>query len=56
MCVKTSNKGTLVIVSVCVDDLILMGNHASMFSYFKESTNKEFDMFDLGKMSHFSRS
>jgi len=51
--VKTGSKGTILIVSLYVDDLIFTGNNERMFSDFKESMKKEFDMSDLGKMCHF---
>jgi len=51
--VKKNCKGDLLIVSLYVDDLIFTGNCAQMFSEFKSSMKKNFDMTDLGKMSFF---
>jgi hypothetical protein len=51
--VKTGDKGTLLIVSLYVDDLIFTGNNEDMFLDFKEHMKKEFDMSDMGKMRHF---
>jgi hypothetical protein len=51
--VKTSNKGTILIVSIYVDDLIYTGDDDVMMSKFKESMLREFDMSDLGGMRFF---
>ncbi|MCI27534.1 hypothetical protein A2U01_0048733, partial [Trifolium medium] len=51
--VKTDDRDSLLIVSLYVDDLIFTGNNEVMFSKFKDSMKNEFDMSDLGKMSHF---
>lgn len=53
MFVKTGNEGTLLIVSLYVDDLIFTGNDEEMFDVFKQSMKEEFDMTDLGKMKYF---
>ena len=36
-----------------MDDLIFTGNDEIMFTKFKDSMQKEFDMSDLGKMKYF---
>jgi len=41
--VKTRNEGTLLIVSLYVDDLIFTGNDEEMFDVFKQSMKEEFD-------------
>ncbi|KAK2442749.1 putative mitochondrial protein [Trifolium repens] len=51
--VKTDDGDSLLIVSLYVDDLIFTGNNEAMFSKFKDSMKNEFDMSDLGRMSHF---
>jgi hypothetical protein len=51
--VKTSNKGTILIVSIYVDNLIYTGDDDVMMSKFKESMLREFDMSDLGGMRFF---
>ena len=51
--VKTGNEGTLLIVSLYVDDLIFTRNDEEMFVVFKQSRKEEFDMTDLGKMKYF---
>jgi hypothetical protein len=51
--VRQMDEGKMLIVCLYVDDLIFMGNDASMFSTFKHSMMTEFDMTDLGRMSYF---
>jgi len=51
--IKTGNEGTILIVSLYVDDLIFTGNSESLFVKFKNSMKLEFDMTDLGKMKYF---
>jgi len=43
----------VVIVSLCVDDLIVSGNDGLMIVDFKESMKREFAMTDLGIMWYF---
>lgn len=50
---KSGAKTDMLIISLYVDDLIFAGNNEAMFSDFKESMKKEFDMTDLGRMSYF---
>jgi hypothetical protein len=50
---KTSDKGSMLIVSLYVDDLIFTGNSECMFKGFKDSMMREFDMSDLGRMKYF---
>ena len=51
--IKTINKGTILIVSIYVDDLIYTSDDDVMMSKFKESMLREFDMSDLGGMRFF---
>lgn len=51
--VKSGAKTDMLIISLYVDDLIFTGNNETMFSDFKESMKKEFDMTNLGRMSYF---
>ena len=51
--IKTGDKEEILIVSLYVDDLIFTGNDEIMFTKFKDSMQKEFDMSDLGKMKYF---
>nr|GEX61724.1 copia-type polyprotein [Tanacetum cinerariifolium] len=50
---KENEGGTLLIVSLYVDDLIYTGNNKRACEEFKSSMMTEFDMSDLGKMRHF---
>ena len=51
--VKTRSKGTILIVSIYVDDLIYTGDDDVMMSKFKKSMIRKFDMSDLGGMRFF---
>jgi hypothetical protein len=51
--IKKTSQGTLLLVCLYVDDLIFTGNDETLFSYFKHSMMKEFDMTDLGRMQYF---
>ena len=52
--IKKSSQGTsLLLVCLYVDDLIFTGNDETLFSSFKHSMMKEFDMTDLGRMRYF---
>ncbi|KAJ8747665.1 hypothetical protein K2173_012529 [Erythroxylum novogranatense] len=51
--VRRNDDGKLLIVSLYVDDLIFTGNDEKLFTEFKESMKREFDMTDLGKMKYF---
>lgn len=50
---KTNTRGKILIVSLYVDDLIFTGNDELMFTKFKNSMLREFDMTDLGRMRFF---
>ncbi|KAL4309450.1 hypothetical protein GQ457_01G023190 [Hibiscus cannabinus] len=50
---KKDNNANLLVISLCVDDLLVMGSNGKAFSKFKLSMQKEFEMFDLGLMSYF---
>ena len=51
--VKQNKRGSILIVSLYVDNLLFTGNDESMFTEFKNSIMLEFDMTDLGKMKYF---
>jgi hypothetical protein len=51
--VKCDEKGSILIVSVYVDDLIYTGNDELMMRSFKRSMKEMFAMTDLGKMMYF---
>jgi hypothetical protein len=51
--VKSGVDKKVLVVCLYVDDLIYMGNDRSMFTEFKSSMMKEFDMTDLGLMHYF---
>jgi hypothetical protein len=52
--IKKSAHGTsLLLVCFYVDDLIFTGNDETLFSSFKHSMIKEFDMTDLGRIRYF---
>ena len=53
MFIKTGGGGNIFVVCLYVDDLIFIGNDASMFDEFKQSMMNEFDMTDLGRMRYF---
>lgn len=46
-------EGELIIVSLYVDDLLIIGSNPSKVDEFKEAMNCEFEMTDLGIMSYF---
>ena len=50
---KKSSQGIFLLVCLYVDDLIFTGNDETLFSSFKHSMMKEFDMTDLGRMRYF---
>ncbi|GAA0169316.1 transmembrane signal receptor [Lithospermum erythrorhizon] len=50
---KVSSKGTIIIVSLYVDDLIVTGDDEDLIRQFKASMIREFDMTDLGGMNYF---
>lgn len=50
--VKAQEPDTLMI-SLYVDDLIVIGNNSKLISTFKEDMKKEFEMIDLGLMNYF---
>ncbi|GAA0159048.1 transmembrane signal receptor [Lithospermum erythrorhizon] len=50
---KTCSNGTVLIVGLYVDDLIITGDNEDLMVQFKEAMIKKFDMTDLGKMSFF---
>lgn len=51
--VKSDDKGNTLIVSLHVDDLIVVGSSLSMVEDFKTSMKNEFDMTDLAEMRYF---
>lgn len=51
--IKKGREGSILVVSVYVDDLLFTGNDESMMSDFKRSMKEEFDMTDLGEMRFF---
>lgn len=51
--IKAEEGNKVLIVSLYVDDLIFTGSDGLIFSAFKSSMKKEFDMTDLGKMKYF---
>jgi hypothetical protein len=51
--IKKSQGTSLLLVCLYVDDLIFTGNDEALFSSFKLSMMKEFDMTDLGRMRYF---
>lgn len=51
--VKINKEGSMLIVSLYVNDLLCTGNDESMIVEFKNSMKNEFDMTDLGKMKYF---
>ena len=50
--VRRSPDGSLLIVMLWVDDLIICGNNAAEIDHFKETISKRFDMKDLGDLSN----
>ena len=50
---KVDVDGSLLLVCLYVDDLIFTGNNPTMFKEFKKSMIREFEMTDIGLMSHF---
>ena len=50
---KRSSQGMFLLVCLYVDDLIFTGNDETLFSSFKHSMMKEFEMTDLGRMRYF---
>lgn len=50
--VKREDKET-VIIGVYVDDLLITGSSMTVINRFKDQMNKEFEMSDLGKLSHY---
>ncbi|GAA0176229.1 transmembrane signal receptor [Lithospermum erythrorhizon] len=50
---KRDAEGSMIIVSLYVDDLIITGNNEELMLQFKASMVKEFDMTDLGRMNYF---
>ncbi|GAA0144763.1 transmembrane signal receptor [Lithospermum erythrorhizon] len=50
---KRDAEGSLIIVSLYVDDLIITGNNEELMVQFKNSMVKEFDMTDLGRMNYY---
>ncbi|GAB2273823.1 hypothetical protein Dimus_039054 [Dionaea muscipula] len=47
------NKGSLLILCVYVDDIIITGNDSALITVFKQSLVKRFEMTDLGMMSYY---
>ncbi|KAF7127132.1 hypothetical protein RHSIM_Rhsim11G0139100 [Rhododendron simsii] len=50
---KVDANGNFLLVCLYVDDLIFTGNAPNMFKEFKKSMIREFEMTDIGLMSHF---
>ncbi|KAL4290940.1 hypothetical protein GQ457_14G017910 [Hibiscus cannabinus] len=50
---KKENNAYLLVISLYVDDLLVMGSNDKAISEFKLSMKKEFEMSDLGLMSYF---
>ena len=50
---KVDVDGSLLLVCLYVDDLIFADNNPTMFKEFKKSMIREFEMTDIGLMSHF---
>ncbi|KAF7129740.1 hypothetical protein RHSIM_Rhsim10G0098100 [Rhododendron simsii] len=50
---KVDANGNFLLVCLYVDDLIFTGNALNMFKEFKKSMIQEFEMIDIGFMSHF---
>ena len=50
---KRSSQGMFLLVCLYVDDLIFIGNDETLFSSFKHSMMKEFEMMNLGRMRYF---
>ena len=50
---KRSSQGMFLLMCLYVDDLIFTGNDETLFSSFKNSMMKEFEMTDLGRMRYF---
>ena len=50
---KIYSQGMFLLVCLYVDDLIFTGNDKTLFSSFKHSMMKEFEMTDLGRMRYF---
>ncbi|XP_073268730.1 uncharacterized protein [Populus alba] len=51
--VKKGADGSILFACLYVDDLIFTGNNPTMFEDFKRSMVQEFEMTDIGLMSHF---
>ena len=51
--VKKGAEGSILFACLYVDDLIFTGNNPTMFDDFKQSMVQEFEMTDIGLMSHF---
>jgi hypothetical protein len=51
--IKSSQGTSLLLMCLYVDDLIFTGNDETLFSFFKHSMMKEFNMTDLGRMRYF---
>lgn len=50
---KVDANGNFLLVCLYVDDLIFTGNAPNMFKEFKKSMIREFEMTNIGLMSHF---
>ena len=51
--VKTQGEGKILVVSIYMDDLVFTESDIEMFTEFKASMKREFDITDLGKMKFF---
>jgi len=50
---KKETDRSVIIVCLYVDNLIFTGNNLDMFDTLKKSVAKEFEMTDIGQMTHF---
>jgi hypothetical protein len=50
---KKETNRSVIIVCLYVDNLIFTGNNPDMFDALKRSMAKEFEMINIGQMTHF---
>jgi hypothetical protein len=50
---KSNSRGSFMVISLYVDDLVFTGNDLEMLHEFKLSMMKEFEMTDMGELHHF---
>jgi hypothetical protein len=51
--IKIKESGDALIICLYVDDLIFIGNNPKMFEDFKQAMIKEFEMTNIGLISHY---